>query len=118
MKKIHKTWKIVVCALGVGTDFFLLGLLTGFDGWFPYMHGFNAACLLVWYALLFFAWERKLTRRACLVFLALVVLTALPHGLGVLLVYSSWICMGISVAIAVWLCCCLFSRRCAERFIH
>lgn len=115
---MNKAWKILFCATGAGLDFYLLGLLTGFDGWFPYMHFFNAMCLLVWYALLFCVWERKLTRRSCLVFLALVVLTALPHGLGMLLVYSSWICVGISIAIAVWLCLCLLWARCAEIFIH
>ena len=101
---MHKSgWKLWLCLLGACVDFFLIGWLTGFDGWFPYMHVFNALSVLVWYAMFYLHWQRRLSRRACVIGLTLTVLTALPHILGALLTYGSWVCLGVSVVLAVFL---------------
>ena len=100
---VNKIIKIAICLILAGLLFYGIGLLTGFDGWFPYMHAFNALTIAVWSVLLYFMLGKKLTRRNRTVFLILIVLTALPHILGTLLTYGSWVCLGVSALLLAFL---------------
>lgn len=100
---MNKFIKIALCLIVAGLLFYIIGLLTGFDGWFPYMHAFNALTIAVWSILLYFILEKKLTRRNRIVFLISIILSSLPHILGVLLTYGSWVCLGVSALLVVFL---------------
>ena len=98
-KAIH-AW---ICMGVGGILFFGVGLLTGFDGWFPYMHVFNAFSVAVWCVTFYFILEKKLTKRLCAFCLATMLVTALPHILGCFLTYGSWACLAVSAAMIIFL---------------
>ena len=99
-----KRWQAICISIPAGIGVFLpIDLLTGWDRWFPFVHPFTLLCVAVWGTVLYLALRRRLTERACLWCAALTLLTALPQGLFCVLVYSAWICVGVSVALAAFL---------------
>ena len=97
-----KQWKAICLSVVVGLAlFFPIDLLTGWDRWFPFVHPFNVLSVGVWAVILYLALRGRLGERACLLCAAVTLITALPQGLFCLLVYSAWICVGVSVVLAV-----------------
>ena len=110
--EIMKQWKAICLSAAAGLIlFFPIDLLTGWDRWFPFVHPFNLLSVAVWAVILYLALRGRMTERACLTCAVLTLLTALPQGLFCLLVYSAWICVGVSVLVATALLIRLYQLK-------
>lgn len=84
--------------------FLLIGQITPWQNFFPFVHFFNAVTILAWTAVLYITWTKGWSESKLKRFAGLLILVALPHTIGSLLSYGSMICLGISVVLAVVLC--------------
>lgn len=83
--------------------YFALGFFTGYDGWFPFVHYFNIPTVMSWGAALYLVIENKWTVKKCVISASAIIFFTLPHILFMVLVYSSWICVGASLLLTVLL---------------
>ncbi|MBQ8141191.1 MAG: hypothetical protein IJ038_05815 [Clostridia bacterium] len=71
--------------------------------WFPYVHAFNVPTVASWCHALYFIIGKKLTPKTSVICALSVLACALPHVLFTVLVYSSWVCVGVSALFIIFL---------------
>ncbi len=81
--------------------FVIIGYITSWNNFFTYMHVFNAITIIVWCSVLYITLTKGWSKNEYRKYIIILIVSAIPHTIGLLLSYGSMICLSISIILTI-----------------